>query len=252
MESAGSYEQTAFKPHIPGNILGSRNLPHECFHCHKIKPPGAPPSRICKSQKRFNEDILQNVRASSEIAPSGLSVKEEMIYQQDDFVRLHMCSISVAMECCIHEGRFDANQKFMRIGLQYLANGDGNPAKMFTLNYGYSGDLSDTTRCSSVQYKTMAKKYERWTGKPGFKGVLQSTCLPRLTYPIPIYDPLCNGPIVTGWYDRLKSMMDNGIVHRLLDDVWKPGVMIIKGKKWIFQERSREVLFAEYGVRVLY
>ena len=78
--------------------------------------------------------------------------------------------------------------------------------------------------------------------------------LPYSSFPIPIYeyDPLHDGPIVSGWYDRMKSMMDNGIVHRLLDSVWKPGVMVKIGKKWIFKERSREALFADFGVRVLY
>ena len=78
--------------------------------------------------------------------------------------------------------------------------------------------------------------------------------LPYSSFPIPIYeyDPLRDGPIVSGWYDRMKSMMDNGIVHRLLDGVWKPGVMVKIGKKWIFKERSREALFADFGVRVLY
>jgi hypothetical protein len=78
--------------------------------------------------------------------------------------------------------------------------------------------------------------------------------LPCSAFPIPIYeyDPLRDGSIVTGWYDRMKSMMDNGIVHRLFDGIWKPGVMVKKGKKWIFKERSREELFAELGVSVLY
>ena len=57
---------------------------------------------------------------------------------------------------------------------------------------------------------------------------------------------------MSGWYDRMKSLMDNGIVHRLLDNVWKPGVMVKRGKKWVFKERSREALFADFGVRVLY
>ena len=76
--------------------------------------------------------------------------------------------------------------------------------------------------------------------------------LPCSAFPIPIYeyDPLRDGPIVTGWYDCMKSMMDNGIVHRLFDGIWKLDVMVKKGKKRI-KEQSREELFAEFGVRVL-
>ena len=47
-------------------------------------------------------------------------------------------------------------------------------------------------------------------------------------------------------------MIDNGIVHRLLDGLWKSGIMVRKGKKWVFREHSREQLFADLGVRVLY
>ena len=51
MSSAGSYEQTAFKPHVPGNLAGSRNVPHECIHCHITKPSGAPAFPICSGCK---------------------------------------------------------------------------------------------------------------------------------------------------------------------------------------------------------
>ena len=45
---AGSYEQTYFKPHIPGYLAGSRNVPHECIHCHITKTlAGAPAFPIC-------------------------------------------------------------------------------------------------------------------------------------------------------------------------------------------------------------
>jgi len=51
MLSAGLYEQTKFKPHVPGNLAGSRNVPHECVHCHITKPPGAPAFPICAGCK---------------------------------------------------------------------------------------------------------------------------------------------------------------------------------------------------------
>ena len=41
---AGSYEQTPFKPHVPGHLSGSRNVPHDC---HITKTSGAPVFPIC-------------------------------------------------------------------------------------------------------------------------------------------------------------------------------------------------------------
>jgi hypothetical protein len=80
------------------------------------------------------------------------------------------------------------------------------------------------------------------------------TGLPTSSFPMPIheYSALRDGPVVAGWYDRMKSMMDNGIVHRFLDDKWKPGVMVKKGTKWVFKERSREELFKDFGIPVVY
>jgi hypothetical protein len=53
------------------------------------------------------------------MAPSGLTVKEEMLYQQYEFLRLHMWTLCVAMECCIHETQyqFDVKKRFMHIAL---------------------------------------------------------------------------------------------------------------------------------------
>jgi hypothetical protein len=48
---AASYEQTSFKPHIPGYLAGSRNVPHECSHCHITKASGAPAFPICSGCK---------------------------------------------------------------------------------------------------------------------------------------------------------------------------------------------------------
>ncbi|KIM45716.1 hypothetical protein M413DRAFT_8804 [Hebeloma cylindrosporum] len=213
----------------------------------------------CKSHKAYNQYVSQTVRPSSEMAPSGLTVKEEILYQEDDFLRLHMWNLCIAMECCIHEVpyMFNVKKRFMRIGLQYLSNRDGNPAKMFTLRYVASDDLQYRADIEE-NFAVMQKVYENYVGLPGYRGLLRCTFelsgLPNSTFPIPFFedDPLRDGPVVTGWYERLKCMMDTGIVHRLLDDVWKPGVMVKKGKKWIFQERSREALFAEFGVRMLY
>ena len=68
--------------------------------------------------------------------PSGLTVKEEMLYQQDDILLPHMWTLCIAMECCIHETpyQFDVKKKFMRIVLQHLSNRDGNPAKKNSLS----------------------------------------------------------------------------------------------------------------------
>jgi len=147
---------------------------HQIAHWKDHKP-------FCKSQKHFNENTLESVRASSEMAPSGLTVKEEMIYQQDDFCRLHMWTLCVAMECCIHETRyqFDVKKRFMRIGLQYLPDGDGNPAKTFTVKYVWSDDLPDKSgpaKNFDIQFATMAKQYESYIGTPGYKGLVMCTC----------------------------------------------------------------------------
>lgn len=61
------------------------------------------------------------------MAPSGLTVKEEILYQQDEFLRLHMWTLCVTMECRIHETRYQFDVK--NISLQHLPNGGGNPAK---------------------------------------------------------------------------------------------------------------------------
>ena len=153
---------------------GPQNREHQVAHWKAHKP-------FCKSQKHFNENTLQSMRASSEMSPSGLTVKEEMIYQQEDFCRLHMWTLRVAMECCIHETRyqFDVKKRFMRIGLEHLPNGDGNPAKTFTVKYVWSDDLSDDShppKNFDVQFATMAKQYESYVGTPGYKGLLMCTC----------------------------------------------------------------------------
>jgi hypothetical protein len=77
------------------------------------------------------------------MAPSGLAVKEEMIYQQDDFCRLHTWTLRVAMVCCIHENRvlFSFTKRYMRIGLKHLPDRDGNPAKTFTIDCVMSDDM---------------------------------------------------------------------------------------------------------------
>ena len=137
---------------------------------------------FCKYQKGFNENTLESVRASSEMAPSGLAVKEEMLYQQDDFLRLHMWTLCVAMECCVHETpyQFDVKKRFMRIVLQHLPNGDGNPAKKFTVNYVCSDDLPNMPRRGKnfdIQLADMAKRYENYVGTPGYKGLLMCQCM---------------------------------------------------------------------------
>jgi len=62
--------------------------------------------------------------------------------------------------------------------------------------------------------------------------------MPYSGFPIPKYeyDPLRDGRIASGWYDRMKSTMNNGIAHRLLGCVWKPGVL---EKEGVFEERWR-------------
>ena len=125
---------------------------------------------------------MESVRASSEMAPSGLTVKEEMLYQQDDFLRLHMWTLCVAMECCVHETpyHFDVKKRFIRIALQYLPNGDGNPAKTFTVNYVCSDDLPNmpsTGNDFDIQFADMAKQYESYVGTPGYKGLLKCSCM---------------------------------------------------------------------------
>ena len=124
---------------------------------------------------------MERVRASSEMAPSGLTVKEEMIYQEDDFLRLHMWTLCVAMECCIHEipYQFDVKKRFMRISLQHRPNGDGNPAKTFTVNYVCPDDLPNMPRTGKnfdIQFAATAKQYDSLVGTPGYKGLLICEC----------------------------------------------------------------------------
>jgi len=90
------------------------------------------------------------MRASSEMAPSGLTVKEGMLYQQDDFLRLHMWTLRFAMEYRIHETRyqFDVKKRFMRIGL-YIFQTEMRTVRPTGKNF-------------VIQFAATAKRYESY------------------------------------------------------------------------------------------
>jgi hypothetical protein len=75
---------------------------------------------------------------------------------------------------------------------------------------------------------------------------------PRTTFPIPIYDYdiQCDGPNPEGWYNRMRSVIDSGIVHRFFEDEWKIGVMVKKRANWVWKEKSRVDILRDLGVFV--
>ena len=210
------------------------------------------------------------------MAPSGLTVKE-MLYQQDDFLRLHMWTLCVAMKCCIHEtprceeevhAHHPATSSKRRWE-PYKKNSPSTMSPRMTYQIWWAVQVKKI----DIQFAGLAKQYESCVGTPGYKGLylrmyvvtyffnpfnwLISSSpgkvegLPYSGFPLPIYeyDPLRDGPVVSGWYARMKSMgssIDSSIAFG------NRGWWSKKGKKWVFKECSREALFTDFGVRVLY
>ena len=48
----------------------------------------------------------------------------------------------------------------------------------------------------------------------------------------------------------MKSVIDNGIVHRFIEDEWKIGVMVKKRANWVWKEKSRADILRDLGVFV--
>jgi hypothetical protein len=85
------------------------------------------------------------MQENSPLTPSGLSEKEEVIHFLDDFLRLHMHTLRISMQCCIHMAKpwFDVKKKFMLIDLSRVKTHGGNPAKAFTIVSVQSADVPD-------------------------------------------------------------------------------------------------------------
>lgn len=287
-------QSTVFKPHGPGKLAGSRNLPHECGKCHVVKPSGASAFSVCsgckivrycsrehqvqdwkthrafcKRQREYNQTILKNMQENSPLTPSGLSEKEEVIHFLDDFLRLHMHTLRISMQCCIHMAKpwFDVKKKFMLIDLARVKNHGGNPAKAFTIACVQSADVPDgrlplggevleAWKAFDCAKPMVEAQYGAEKLKPGYLGailcVFKLEDFPRTTFPIPIYDYdiQSDGPNPEGWYDRMKSVIDNGIVHRFFEDEWKIGVMVKKRANWVWKEKSRVDILRDSGVFV--
>ena len=81
---------------------------------------------------------------------------------QDEFLRLHMWTLCVAMECRIHETRYQFDVK--NISLQHLPNGGGNPAK----NLLSTPSALMTCLIWGVQVKNLISNSQTWKSSTKF------------------------------------------------------------------------------------